>query len=122
LFINGVFCAGCSQSLAQPHAIEDANKRFPGRGLRINVIRPGGAAERAGLRTMDLISRYGDVEVVDDASFFSARDSYENSREREIPLVIWRDRKALRVVVPPGKLGVDTVEYSPVAFHFHRYR
>jgi tetratricopeptide (TPR) repeat protein len=67
---------------------------------------------------MDVMFRYGDFAIVDDASFFTARDAYENGREREIPLIIWREGKALRIAVPPGKLGVESIDNSPVALQF----
>lgn len=56
-----------------------ASERFPGKGLRIIEVYPGSAAERAGLKPMDLIFRYGEFEIVDDASYFAARDAYEKS-------------------------------------------
>jgi tetratricopeptide (TPR) repeat protein len=90
---------------------------FPGRGLRITEVFEG-AAERAGLKRMDLIFRYGDFEILDKASFYAARDSYQNRGVSEVPIVIWRDGKALKMKVEPGSLGVDTNEYSTVAYQF----
>jgi hypothetical protein len=86
--------------------------------LRITEVTPGGAAERAGLKTMDVVFRYGDFEILDDASFFAARDTYENSRESEIPVVVWRGGQAVKTMVPPGRLGIESNEYSPVAYQF----
>jgi tetratricopeptide (TPR) repeat protein len=116
LFLLAATTHGCGSFAARASSSLDSKESFSGRGLRITEVWPGSPAERAGLKEMDIIFRYGDVEVVDDASFFSARDTYEYGRERGIPLVIWRAPKALRVVVPPGRLGINTVEYSQVAF------
>jgi tetratricopeptide (TPR) repeat protein len=67
---------------------------------------------------MDVIFRYGDFEIVDDASYFAARETYENGREAEIPIVVWREGKAVRTTVEPGRLGIESNEYSPVAYQF----
>jgi len=96
---------------------EELKQVFPGRGLRITEVFEG-AAERAGLKRMDLIFRYGDFEILDKASFYAARDSLQNRGVSEVPIVIWRDGKALKLKVEPGSLGIDTNEYSPVAYQF----
>lgn len=96
---------------------QELKQVFPGRGLRITEVFEG-AAERAGLKRMDLLFRYGDFEILDKASFYAARDTYQNRGVSEIPIVIWRDGKALTIKVEPGPLGIDTNEYSPVAYQF----
>ena len=112
---------GCSTFLrarAAHRGLQESKEKYPGRGLRITVVHPDSPSERAGLKMMDTIFRYGDFAIVDDASFFTARDHYDNGREREIPLVIWRAGKARRIAVPPGKLGIESIEDSPVAQKF----
>jgi hypothetical protein len=112
---------GCSALLvraSQSRGAQESKEHFTGRGIRITEVWVGTPAARAGLKPMDLIFRYGDFEIVDDASFFAARDTYENGRDREIPLLIWRDGKALKIEVPPGRLGIQSNEYSPVAYQF----
>jgi len=102
----------------QARGPQESKERFSGKGLRITEFLDGSPAQSAGLKRMDIIFRYGDFEIVDDASFFAARDTYENGREREIPIVVSRDGKALRMVVGPGRLGIITNEYGPVAYQF----
>jgi hypothetical protein len=113
---------GCSTFFraraAQQRHLQESKEHYPGRGLRITEVHPDSPAERAGLKTMDTIFRYGDFAIVDDASFFTARDNYDNGREREIPLVIWRAGRAQKIAVPPGKLGIESIEDSPVAQKF----
>lgn len=108
---NG-FLTRASPLRGRPQELKEV---FPGRGLRITEVFEG-AADRAGLKQMDLISRYGDFEVLDSASFYAARDTYQNRSVSEVPIVIWREGKALKVKVEPGALGIDTNEYSQVAY------
>jgi tetratricopeptide (TPR) repeat protein len=111
-------CA-CSSLIArtpQVHGPQESKERFTGKGLRILVVNEASPAQRAGLKPMDVIFRYGDVEVVDDASFFAARDAGENSREPEIPIVVFRSGHALQISVERGRLGIESNEYSPVAY------
>ena len=112
---------GCSTFLrarASHRGLQESKEHYPGRGLRITGVHPDSPAERAGLKMMDTIFRYGDFAIVDDASFFTARDHYDNGLAREIPLVIWRAGRAQKIVVPPGKLGIESIEDSPVAQKF----
>jgi|GEM_PF-1798236 len=114
--------AGCSSLLARASQSDTPKEvsvpRPPSRGLRIIDIYPGGEAERAGLERMDLIFRYGDHEIIDDASFYAARDVYETSGASKIAIQVWRNNKALKFQVAPGRLGIDSNEYSPVAYQF----
>jgi hypothetical protein len=107
-----VFSTRASQVRDRP---EELKQVFPGRGLRITEVFEG-TAERAGLKRMDLIFRYGDFEILDKASFYAARDSYQNRGVSKVPIAIWRDGKAWKMKVEPGSLGVDTNEYSQVAY------
>ena len=111
-------CGSLPARASQVRGPQESKERFPNKGLRITEVFPGSPAEKAGLQPMDEIFRYGDFAVVDDASFFAARDTYENNGASEVPIVIWRG-KALQMTVPPGKLGIQSVEYSPVALRFY---
>ena len=103
---------------SQVRGPQESKERYPGKGLRITEVLEGSPAQNAGLKPLDIIFRYGDFEIVDDASYFAAREAYENGREPEIPIVVWRDGKAVRITVGPGRLGVISNEYSPVAYQF----
>jgi hypothetical protein len=103
-----------AQSLQSPASSE----RFTGKGLRITNVYPGSPAERAGLKEMDLIFRYGEFEIVDSASYFTARDAYEKSPGAKIDIIVWRDGKASKITVESGWLGIDSNEYNPVHYEF----
>lgn len=119
LFVTAT--SACSSLLARSSQVrgpQESKERFPGRGLRITEVHAGSPAEQAGLKRMDVIFHYGDFEVLDEASYFAAREVYENGRESKLPVVFWRDGKALKTTVEPGRLGIQTNEYSPVAYQF----
>ena len=113
-------CTSFRARAAQLHGLQDSQEskeRYTGKGgLRITKVHEGSPAQRSGLKPMDLIFRYGDFEVVDKASYFAAREAYENGRAAEIPIVVLRAGKALRINVEPGMLGIESNEYSPVAY------
>jgi tetratricopeptide (TPR) repeat protein len=109
------FSTVLAQSFSRP---APAREHFKGRGLRIIRVFADSPAERVGLKPMDLIFRYGDFDVLDDASYFAARETYEKSRAPEVQLLVWRDGKAVEFMVPSGWLGVQSNEYSPVAYQF----
>ncbi len=108
-------CSAFLTRAAQLRGSQNLKLVFPGKGLRITEVFEG-AADRAGLKQMDVIFRYGDFEVLDSSSFYVARDAYQNRGVSEVPIVVWRDGKALKLKVEPGPLGVDTNEYSQVAY------
>ncbi|MFN2491672.1 MAG: hypothetical protein ABR501_02165 [Pyrinomonadaceae bacterium] len=116
-----MICTGCSALLAhatQVRGPQESKEKFSGKGLRITEVHEGSPAEQAGLKPMDVIFRYGENLVVDYASYYVARDAYENGRASEIPIVVWRDGKALRIMVARGRLGIESNEYNPVAYEF----
>lgn len=90
----------------------------PTRALRILTVDEGGPAQTAGLQPMDLLSRYGDFEVMDRASYYAAREFYEKSRDARVTIVVWRGRQRLTATVPPGRLYIETNEYNPVYYKF----
>lgn len=95
-----------------------SNERFTGKGLRITEVYPGSPADRAGLKFMDVIFRYGEFQIVDDASYFTARDAYEKSPEATVDIMVWRDGKVITKTVDSGRLGMETNEYSQVHYQF----
>jgi tetratricopeptide (TPR) repeat protein len=119
LLVSGTY--GCSASLARSSKGRVADVSIehpPTRGLRVLKVIPGSPAEHVGLMPMDLIFRYGDFEVIDDASYFAAREGYEKSGAAEIPLLVWRNGKAMKFTVAAGWLGIMSNEYSSVAYQF----
>jgi tetratricopeptide (TPR) repeat protein len=90
----------------------------PARALRILGVDEGMPSQTAGLQPMDLLSRYGEFEIVDNASYFAAREFYEKSPDVRVRIVVWRNRQRLTATVPPGRLGIETNEYNPVSYKF----
>jgi tetratricopeptide (TPR) repeat protein len=111
--------SACSSLLARasriPAPAAESKGGFSGKGIQVTEIHPGSLAERGGLQRLDIIFRYGDFEIVDDASYFAARETYQNGRPAGIPLMLWRGGKTLKLTVPPGRLGIESDEYGPVA-------
>jgi tetratricopeptide (TPR) repeat protein len=70
---------------------------------------------------MDIIYRYGAFEVTDEASYFVAREAYDNGRETQVPILVWRDGKVWKTNVEPGWLGIDSNEYNPVVYQFQAF-
>ena len=118
LVISASGCSSFAARNSRSRGPDDLNVRFSGKGLRIMKVNQGGAAEQAGLKPMDIIFRYGDFELVDDASYFAARDAYEQRRDSQVSLAVWRGDKALKMMVATGKLGIESNEYNPVTDQF----
>src|SRR5205814_307122 len=111
-------CSSLAARSGQMRGSQDSKERYDGKGLLITEIDPGSLAESAGLKPRDVIFRYGDFEIVDEASYFAAREAYENRRASQIPVVVWRDGAAWRMKVEPGRLGIESSEFSPVSNQF----
>lgn len=90
----------------------------PARALRILKVDEGMPAQTAGLQPMDLLSRYGEFEIVDRASYYAAREFYEKSPDARVTIVVWRGRQRMTATVPPGRLWIETNEYNPVSYKF----
>jgi len=86
--------------------VDNTSETRPQRGLLIIEVLPGGSAEVAGLHPHDLITRYGEFEVIDKASFFSARDHYEQANASVAEIVLWRGPTRIVAKVPPGRIGI----------------
>ncbi len=117
-FLGQLLIAFCATTLAQerlaPHGSAPQTPSHV--GLRILRVQEGSAAELAGLQSMDVIAKYGDVSVVDGASYFGARAKYENSAAAKVELVCWHGREQKTVLAPPGRLGFEFNEYGEVAY------
>jgi tetratricopeptide (TPR) repeat protein len=85
-------------------------------GLRVTEVVPGSVAEEAGLQTMDVLSQYGSHEIVDAASYFRAREAYQEFSESKVAMVYWRGRERIATWVKPGRLGIEFNEYGAVAY------
>ena len=97
--------AGISTKLEPPKA-----------GLRVTEVVAGTPAEEAGLQPMDVLTRYGNQEIVDAASYFKARETYEEFPESKVEIVYWRARERISTWVNPGRLGIEFNEYGAFAY------
>ena len=89
-------------------------------GLMINEIESDGPASKAGLKLRDIIIQYGDMPVLDDASFFRARDVYAKRGVKSVEIVVGRvGSRHLKFTVPPGRLGIFSDEYNIVLQKFN---
>jgi tetratricopeptide (TPR) repeat protein len=114
---------GCLRISGQEPSIEKVNnarRERPTVGLEIMNVWKGGTAYGAGLKSMDILLKYGDFKIVDDSSFFKARDAYEEKDESP-ELVVWRNGDVYKVKIAPGKLGMDAIDCNNTQLHFHAY-
>jgi tetratricopeptide (TPR) repeat protein len=111
--------AAASPGRSQTQSSQAPAEQPPRRALRLLTVDEGMPAQAAGLLPMDLLSRYGDFEIVDDASYFAAREFYEKSPDARVKIVVWRGRQRMTATVPPGRMGFETNEYNPVCYQFH---
>jgi tetratricopeptide (TPR) repeat protein len=73
---------------------------LPEHGLLVVQVLPGSNAETAGLRSDDVLLRYGDTELTALADLKLKEDG------DPVPLRGWRDGRTRELTVAPGKLGV----------------
>jgi Flp pilus assembly protein TadD len=74
--------------------------RLPDHGVLIVQVLPGGNAEKAGLRTDDILLGYGDRELIAPADLKLKEDG------DPVPVRVWRDGRTRELTVAPGKLDV----------------
>ena len=67
---------------------------------------------------MDVITKYGDFEIVDDAGFFAAKNHYEAAHTPTVEIVVWRGLTRMSAQVRSGWLGVDSLEYDKTSQEF----
>src|SRR5262249_49755794 len=90
----------------------------PKRGLQITRVFPNSPADAAGLHTLDLITKYGEFEVVDDAGFFAAKNHYQAAHIPTVEIVVWRGLTRMSARVRSGWLGVDSQDYDKTSQEF----
>jgi tetratricopeptide (TPR) repeat protein len=98
---------------------QEVTPRFPGIGLRVTEVYGGSPAERAGLQYGDIISQYGKYELLDEATYFVARDAYEKFAPATVQVLFWRNARQMTATVLPGRLGVEWYEYNTVSSQFY---
>lgn len=113
--------SGCSSSLARTSSVapsQQSGQSPPKRGLQITQVFPKSPAETAGLRTMDVITTYGDFEIADDAGFFAAKNYYQEKHIPTVEIVVWRGLTRMSAQVRSGWLGVSSKDYDKTSQEF----
>jgi tetratricopeptide (TPR) repeat protein len=101
----------------QDRPVADSSAGEPPKvGLRVLDVLAGSPAASAGLQPMDMISKYGDLAVVDAASYFVARDSHQRSGFVKVEIVFWRGRQRMTALISSGRMGIKFNEYNPVNY------
>jgi tetratricopeptide (TPR) repeat protein len=79
---------------------------LPPRGVLLTMVLPGSNAFHAGLRTNDVLLRYGDTELNAPTDLHLQPES--SDPEKKVPVVFWRNGEEHKrpIFVRPGKLGV----------------
>ena len=116
-----ISCCGCSALFARTRRLEvsqDGNGKMPERGLRVISVFDDSPAQSAGIQKLDVITQYGDYQIVDDASFFAARNHYDEAHEPTVEIVVWRGSSRMTGRVRSGWLGVDSVDNDRVSQNF----
>ncbi|HJX89688.1 MAG TPA: hypothetical protein VJ372_04285 [Pyrinomonadaceae bacterium] len=120
-FLSVVLLSGCSSLLARTSQLSPSQRTGespPQRGLKITQVFPNSPAESAGLHTMDVITKYGGFEIVDDAGFFAAKNHYEAAHVPTVEIVAWRGLTRMSAQVRSGWLGVNSMEYDKTSQEF----
>jgi tetratricopeptide (TPR) repeat protein len=118
LFLSPLLLLSVNVSAQQERTVAGISTKEepPKVGLRVLTVEPGTPAEEAGLQYMDVISKYGDYQIVDASSYFVAREAYAELPESKVILVYWHGRERVATWVKPGRLGIEFNEYSVVAY------
>ncbi len=93
----------------------EAPPPLPDHGVLLTLVLPDGNAYKAGLRSGDVLLRYGEHELKTFADFKPAASG------EPVPVRVWRDGKTLAVRLPAGKLGV-AASREPAAEAIHQQR
>ena len=112
------------------YEIKEANQveltALPDHGLLIQSLAPGGAAEKLGLRSGDVLLNYGDTKIEKVDHLRPAVQKATEAGEKTIAVQVWRlgeDNKAEEKTLqfPVGPLGVILAQDpAPVAIASHR--
>jgi tetratricopeptide (TPR) repeat protein len=118
LFLSPLLLLSVNVSAQQERTVAgiSTNEVPPHVGLRVMKVEPGTLAEEVGLQYMDVISKYGDHQIVDASSYFAAREAYAAVPDSKIVLVYWHGRERVATQVKPGSLGIEFDEYNVVAY------
>jgi tetratricopeptide (TPR) repeat protein len=120
-FLGMACLCGCSAMFAKTSQLSMSHGTVgtpPEHGLRVMRVFPDSQAEAAGLQQPDLITQYGEFEIVDDAGYFAARNHYDEAHVPTVEIVVWRGRNRLTAKVRSGWLGIDTRENDKVSQAF----
>lgn len=60
---------------------------FSGEGMRIDGVREGKTADKAGLKKGDVVMKMGDIDVVDMMSYMKALSAFEKGQETEVEVL-----------------------------------
>lgn len=96
--------------------IQGSNPAVP--GLFVTSVAPGSLAESVGIQPMDIIIKYGDYTIVDDAGFFNARNYYDKSNAEDVQVTLRRGLTDRTVTVPPISLGITMIENDEISQQF----
>jgi tetratricopeptide (TPR) repeat protein len=116
LLLSLLLSISLNATAQQEKATADGNGEPPKIGLRVLDVLAGSPAASAGLETMDVITKYGDVTIVDAASYFVARDTHQRSPNAKVEIVYWRGRQRMTSIIPPGRMGIKFNEYNPANY------
>jgi CHAT domain-containing protein/Tfp pilus assembly protein PilF len=99
---TGLLAVGDPVFEAAPAA--DKEKPLPPGGVLLTVVQPGSNAAQSGLRSDDVLLRYGDSELKTPADLKAALAAAD--AKSEMAVRVWRDGATVRRHVRPGPLGV----------------
>src|SRR2546430_17471835 len=100
-----------SQSIADVTARDEPPKV----GLRVLKVYDGSPAHDVGLKSMDMIVKYGDFAIVDSASYFVAREAMEKFPNSKVEVVYWRGGGRVSEKGSSGGPGIDLHDNSTLA-------
>jgi len=117
------FLSGCSALSGQTTQLSQATAPWggaPERGLRVTYVFPKSPAEAAGIHPMDVITKYGDFDVIDDAGFFAAKNHYDKPIPSTVEIVVFRGGYRMSAKVQTGWLGINSIDNDKVSQEFMR--
>jgi tetratricopeptide (TPR) repeat protein len=92
----------------------DQNARVPA-GFLVQNVPVLSKANRVGLHPGDIITNYNGTAVTNVASYRAAVDGNLADKARSVTLTVYRDGSPLQMSAPPGLLGFDGKDWSPLS-------